>query len=51
MVVIITSTGGVTKRVFTFDSPVDPGLAAWAAEYLNERLAGIGLGARMLHSR
>jgi heat-inducible transcriptional repressor len=51
MVVIITSTGGVSKRVFTFDSPVDPGLAAWAAEYLNERLAGLGLGARMLHSR
>jgi heat-inducible transcriptional repressor len=51
MVVIITSTGGVSKRVFTFDAPVDPGLAAWAAEYLNERLAGMGLGARMLHSR
>ncbi len=51
MVVIITSTGGVTKRVFTFGSPIDPGLAAWAAEYLNERLSGIGLGARMLHTR
>jgi heat-inducible transcriptional repressor len=51
MVVVITSTGGVTKRVFTFDTPVDPGLAQWAAEYLNERLAGMGLGARMLHSR
>ena len=51
MVVIITSTGGVTKRVFTFDGPVDPGLAAWSAEYLNERLTGMGLGARMLHSR
>ena len=23
----------------------------WAAEYLNERLTGMGLGARMLHSR
>jgi heat-inducible transcriptional repressor len=51
MVVVITSTGGVTKRVFTFDSPVDPGLAQWAAEYLNDRLTGMGLGARMLHSR
>jgi heat-inducible transcriptional repressor len=51
MVVVITSTGGVTKRVFTFGSPVDPGLAQWAAEYLNERLTGMGLGARMLHSR
>ena len=28
MVVIITSTGGVSKRVFTFDRPVDPGLDA-----------------------
>jgi heat-inducible transcriptional repressor len=51
MVVVITSTGGVTKRVFTFDAPVDPGLAQWAAEYLNERLTGMGLGARMVHLR
>src|SRR4051812_33140924 len=51
MVVVITSTGGVTKRVFTFGEPVDPGLAQWAAEYLNDRLTGMGLGARMLHSR
>jgi heat-inducible transcriptional repressor len=51
MVVVITSTGGVSKRIFTFESPVDPGLAEWAASYLNERLVGIGLGARMLHSR
>src|SRR4051812_44558863 len=51
MVVVITSTGGVTKRVFTFDEPVDAGIATWAAEYLNERLTGMGLGARMLHSR
>jgi heat-inducible transcriptional repressor len=51
MVVIITSTGGVTKRIFTLDQPVDTGLAAWAASYLNERLVGLGLGARMLHSR
>ena len=51
MVVVITSTGGVTKRMFTFDQPVDPGLAAWAGELLNERLIGTGLGARMLHSR
>jgi heat-inducible transcriptional repressor len=51
MVVIITSTGGVTKRVFTFDHAVDPGLASWAVSYLNERLAGMGLGARMLQKR
>ena len=51
MVVIITSTGGVSKRVLTFDQPVDGGLVAWAAEFLNEQLAGIGLGARKLHAR
>ena len=51
MVVVITSTGGVTKRMFTFEAPIDPGLASWAASYLNEQLAGMGLGARMLHSR
>jgi heat-inducible transcriptional repressor len=51
MVVIITSTGGVSKRVFAFESPVDPGLAEWAAAYLNEQLVGMGLGARMLHGR
>jgi heat-inducible transcriptional repressor len=51
MVVVITSTGGVTKRLFTFSRPVDPGLADWAASYFNERLVGFGLGARMLHTR
>lgn len=51
MVVVITSTGGVSKRMLTFDAPIDPGLVAWAGEYLNERLAGIALGARMLHQR
>jgi len=51
MVVIITSAGGVSKRVFSFDSVVDPGLVAWAGEYLNEQLSGLGLGARMLHAR
>jgi heat-inducible transcriptional repressor len=51
MVVVITSTGGVTKRLFTFANPVDPGLADWAASYLNERLVGLGLGARVLQKR
>jgi heat-inducible transcriptional repressor len=51
MVVIITSTGGVSKRLFTLARAVDSGLADWAAAYLNERLVGMGLGARMLHSK
>jgi heat-inducible transcriptional repressor len=51
MVVVITSTGGVTKKVITFERPVDAGLAGWAGAYLNERLQGVSLGARMLQSR
>ncbi len=51
MVVVITSTGGVSKRVFTFSRAVDPGLADWAASYLNEQLVGMGVGARMIHAR
>lgn len=51
MVVVIASNGGVTKRVFTFGAEVDTGLVEWAASYLNERLAGLGLGARMAADR
>lgn len=50
-VVTITSTGGVSKMLATVDEPVDPGLVSWAGEYLNERLVGHALGARMLHQR
>jgi heat-inducible transcriptional repressor len=51
MVVVITSTGGVSKRMLASDGPVDPGLVSWAGEYLNERLTGVGLGARTLRAR
>jgi heat-inducible transcriptional repressor len=51
MVVIITSTGGVTKRVISYDSPVDPGLVDWASSYLNEALGGLDVGSRTLQSR
>ena len=51
MVVVITSTGGVTKRVVSYDEPVDPGLLDWAGSYLNEALGGMGVGARMVHSK
>jgi heat-inducible transcriptional repressor len=51
MVVVITSTGGVSKRVVSYERPVDPGLVDWAASYLNEELGGMGLGARMLHGK
>ena len=51
MVVVIASNGSVTKRVFSFDRPVDRGLVEWASSYLNERLDGLGLGARMIAGR
>jgi heat-inducible transcriptional repressor len=51
LVVVITSTGAVSKRAFTFEEPVDAGLADWGASYLNERLAGTDLGALTLRSR
>lgn len=51
MVVVITSTGGVSKRVISYDKPIDTGLLDWAASYLNEALGGMGLGRRMLHQK
>jgi heat-inducible transcriptional repressor len=51
MVVVITSTGNVTKRVHRFPDPVDPGLANWAAQYVNERLVGLDLGSSVLRRR
>jgi heat-inducible transcriptional repressor len=51
MVVLITSTGGVNKRVFELDEPVDPGVANWAHEYLNERVTGVRLGTSLFRSR
>jgi heat-inducible transcriptional repressor len=51
MAVVITSAGGVTKRTYAFEERVDPGLVEWASSYLNERLAGMAVGARMIASR
>jgi heat-inducible transcriptional repressor len=51
MVVVITSTGGVTKRIISYETPVDPGLVDWASSYLNEALGGLDVGSRMLQSR
>jgi heat-inducible transcriptional repressor len=46
MVVIITTSGQVTKRIFHFAGAVDEGLAEFARVYLNERLVGGQLGTR-----
>ena len=51
MVMVIASNGAVTKGVYSFDDPVDPGLVEWASSYLNERLSGLALGARMTGAR
>ena len=51
MVVVITSTGGVTKRVISYDAPVDPGLVDWAGSYLNEAVGGLDIGSRLLAMR
>lgn len=46
MVVLITNSGQVTKRIFHLAGPVDEGLAEFARVYLNERLVGAQLGTR-----
>jgi heat-inducible transcriptional repressor len=51
MVVVITSTGGVTKRVVSYDEPADPGLVDWAVSYLNEAVGGLDVGSRILAAR
>jgi heat-inducible transcriptional repressor len=51
MVVVITSTGGVTKRVIPFERPLDAGLVDWAGAYLNEALGGLDVGSRLLASK
>lgn len=51
VVIAIASTGDVARRVFEFDRVVDPGLVEWASSYLNERLTGLSVGARMIAGR
>jgi heat-inducible transcriptional repressor len=51
MVVVITSTGGVTKRLFRLEEPVDSGLVTWASAYLNDRLVGQRLGSSLVRRR
>ncbi len=51
VVIAIASTGDVTRRVYGFDRPLDSGLVEWASSYLNERLSGLGVGARMIATR
>jgi heat-inducible transcriptional repressor len=50
MVVIITTSGTVGKRVFRFSARVDEGLVEFARVYLNERLTGFQLGTRAIEN-
>lgn len=50
-VVAIADNGDVAKRVFTFERPVDAGLVEWSSAFLNERLAGLGIGSRTVSAR
>jgi heat-inducible transcriptional repressor len=48
VVVVIMSTGAVSKHRHAFVEAVDPGLVTWAGDYLNERLVGARVGSRVL---
>ncbi len=48
VIVVITSTGGVTKQRYAFEEQVDPGLVTWAGDYLREQLTGLRLRSRLL---
>ena len=51
MVVVITSAGGVTTRIFPLGRAPDPKLVEWAGQFLNEQLGGVGVGTRLLQQR
>jgi heat-inducible transcriptional repressor len=40
IVVVITASGSVSKRVVEFDDAVDPGIVEWAAAYFDETIVG-----------
>jgi len=48
MVVVITASGAVAKRTVAFESSVDPKLAEFAREYLNETVTGHAIGTSSL---
>ena len=50
VLVVITSAGDVSKRIFVLDAAAEERLIEWVAEYLNERLRGQLLGGRLLRA-
>ncbi len=51
MVVVITASGSIAKRVFAFDAAVDARLVDWARTYLNETVTGTGIGTSALRRK
>ena len=51
MAIVITASGGVAKRLFMFEQPVDPGALEWARDYVAESIVGLRLGARAMRQR
>ena len=51
MVLVITSTGEVSKRVVQVEQIVDQRMADWAAEVLNELVGGLPVGSRKIGER
>ncbi|HKY25808.1 MAG TPA: heat-inducible transcriptional repressor HrcA [Gaiella sp.] len=48
IVVVITASGSVSKRMVEFDDSVDPGLVEWARAYLDETVVGRRASANVL---
>jgi heat-inducible transcriptional repressor len=48
MVVIITASGGIIKKLVMFDGDVDPGLVNWARSFLSDAIRDFDLGSRRL---
>lgn len=51
VVVVITGSGGIAKKLVVFETEVDPGLVNWARSYLNEAVRGLELGSRRVMMR
>jgi heat-inducible transcriptional repressor len=48
IVVVITASGSLSKRLVELDDPVDPGLVEWARAYLEETVVGRRASANIL---
>ncbi len=51
VVVVITASGGIAKKLVIFEEALDSGLVNWARSYLNEAVRGLALGSRRIKMR